>query len=174
MKEIIYFNGQEVSIDKLKCIIMRFLKDNNMLNSEIPYAMISRLEGQQSIFKIHSHINSTDFGKLTPLFQNLSSNIIEFEISLLETYLDIHKIKKEFYEEMVKFTQNDRHFHFTYGIKNEKSILQNILLRYNLRDVIDRCFCWINTKQGGEFWLDHHHQFHHWLAEQNVKEQIYH
>ena len=174
MKEIIYFNGQEVSIDKLKCIILRFLKDNNMLNSEISNAMMSRLEQQHSIFRIHCYINRTDFGKLIPLFQNLSSNIIEFEISLLETYLDIHKIKKEFYEEMVKFTQNDRHTHFTYGIKNEKSILQNILLRYDLREIITRSFYWSDTKQGERFWFDHHHQFRHWLEEQNVDEQIYH
>lgn len=174
MKEIIYFNGQEVSIDKLKCIIMRFLKDNNMLNSEISNVMMSRLEHQHSIFRIHYYINSTDFGKLIPLFQNLSSNIIEFEISLLEIYLDTHGIKKEFYEEMVKYTQNDRIHHFTYGIKNEKSILQNILLRYDLREIITRSFYWSDTKQGGRFWFNHHIQFGDWLEEQNVNEQIYH
>lgn len=174
MKEIIYFNGQEVSIDKLKSIILRFLKDNNMLNSEISNTIISRLEERRTIFRIHSALEHTDFGKLIPLFENLSSNILEFEIQLLEIYLDMHKIKKEFYEEMVKYTQNDRICHFTYGIKNENSILKNILLRYNLSHILDRCFYWADTEQGGTFWNIHHFQFGDWLEKQNVNKQIYH
>lgn len=174
MKEIIYFNGQEVSIDKLKCIMLRSFKEANMFNSVISNVMISRLEERRSIFEFHLGLVHNDFKKIIPLFENLSSNIIEFEISLLETYLDTHGIKKEFYEEMVKYTQNDRICHFTYGIKNEKSILQNILLRYDLREIIMKSFYWNDTKQGVIFWLDHYYQFHHWLAEQNVNEQIYH
>ena len=174
MKEIIYFNGQEISIDKLKSIILRSFKEVNMFNSKIHNTIISRLEERRTIFKIHSVLEHTDFGKLIPLFKNLSSNILEYEIQLLEIYLDMHKIKKEFYEEMVKYTQNDRICHFTYGIKNEKIILKNILLRYNLSHIIDRCFSWADTKQGGTFWNIHHNNFHHWLAEQNVDKQIYH
>lgn len=174
MKEIIYFNGQEISIDKLKSIILRYFKDNNMLNSEISNAVISSLEEKHSIFRMNYHINSADLGKLIPLFENLSSNILEYEIQLLETYLDMHKIKNEFYVEMVKFTQIDSIGHFTYGMKSEKSILRNILLRANLINVIDKCFYWSNTKQGGRFWFEHHVQFGDWLEEQNVDEQIYH
>ena len=171
IKEIIYFNGQEVSVDELKHIIVRFYKDYNVLNDEKFSSVISRLERTRSIFKIHYDLRYDEVQKVQSLFAHLSSNIIEIEIQLLENYLDIHKIKKEFYEEMVEYTQN--HNHFTKGMGNEKSILRNLLLRYPLSSIIDRAMLWSGTIQGGSFWCHHNSQFPVWLETQNVERTIY-